>query len=410
MKFSKLLLAMAASGIATSAFATNGYFAHGNGMTAKGMAGAATAMTKDAFGGANNPATMVWVGDRYDVGVDAFSPDRSAGNPGGALAAQGNSSDNDLFGVPEFGYNKMVNDKLSLGVTVYGNGGMNTDYPTVSGSNIFGGNSALGVDLTQLLIAPTVAYKVSNNASIGFSPLLGFQRFSASGLNGFVGISSSGGNLTNKGMDDSTGIGARVGAYVKISDAVSIGAAYASKVNMSKFDKYQGLFAEQGDFDLPENWNIGFTFSANDKLMVSVDYQHISYGDVRSIANPSTNSGQLGANDGRGFGWSDMDIIKAGVEYKYSPTITLRAGYSHGDSPISGRDVTFNIMAPAVIEDHLTLGMTYNVDKSSDIVLSYAHALENSLEASPLAGFGFSGTHKINMSQNSLGISYSKKF
>ena len=32
--------------------------------------------------------------------------------------------------IPEFGYNKMINPRLALGVSVYGNGGMNTSYTT----------------------------------------------------------------------------------------------------------------------------------------------------------------------------------------------------------------------------------------------------------------------------------------
>ena len=42
MKFTKVFAFMALAGLAGSAYATNGYFAHGNGMKAKGMAGAAT--------------------------------------------------------------------------------------------------------------------------------------------------------------------------------------------------------------------------------------------------------------------------------------------------------------------------------------------------------------------------------
>ena len=39
---------------------------------------ASIAVTGDAFGGANNPAQGVFVGDRVDVGADWFSPVRSA--------------------------------------------------------------------------------------------------------------------------------------------------------------------------------------------------------------------------------------------------------------------------------------------------------------------------------------------
>ncbi len=439
MKLNKLLLALAASGIATSAFATNGYFAHGNGMTAKGMAGAATAMTKDAFGGANNPATMVWVGNRYDVGADAFSPVRNATRTGSAQAQHAIQnpnypsgffdgfngswdSDNELFAVPEFGYNKMQSDKMSLGVTVYGNGGMNTDYATnSSGMNILNGSTALGVDLVQLVVAPTVSYKVNESTSVGLSPLFGFQRFEAYGLQAFTGASSSSGSVTNNGVDDATGFGARVGFYSKLNDKMSVGAAYSTKIDMSKFDKYKGLFAEQGNFDLPENWNIGLAIQASDKLSLAFDYQHISYSGVKAVANVSTailSGVALGADNGSGFGWSDMDISKLGVEYKYSPKMTIRAGYSHTDSPIQARDVTFNILAPAVIEDHYTLGFTYNLDKDSDLTVAYAHAVENSLSGASLftsMGAGLtspavSGTETIKMHQNSIGIAYSKKF
>jgi hypothetical protein len=55
---------------ALPALATNGYFAHGYGLKAKGMGGVATALSQDSFGGANNPASMVWAGSRLDLGLD----------------------------------------------------------------------------------------------------------------------------------------------------------------------------------------------------------------------------------------------------------------------------------------------------------------------------------------------------
>ena len=51
-------------------------------MKAKGMGGASVAMADDSFGGANNPASMVWAGDRFDIGVDLFSPKRDISRSG----------------------------------------------------------------------------------------------------------------------------------------------------------------------------------------------------------------------------------------------------------------------------------------------------------------------------------------
>jgi long-chain fatty acid transport protein len=198
----RLTVAALALALAPAAWATDGYFSHGYGMTAKGMGGAATAMTKDTFGGANTPASMVWVGDRLDVGLDWFSPKRAVertNSTGGGAGMNGSaqSGSND-FWIPEFGYNRMLDANKSLGVTVYGNGGMNTDYPggqiaggtacgpggagfapaTVSAPlNLLCGGGRLGIDLMQLIIAPTFAIKINESNSLGISPLIGYQRF-----------------------------------------------------------------------------------------------------------------------------------------------------------------------------------------------------------------------------------------
>ena len=91
---------------------------------AKGMGGASVAMTNDTFAGANNPAAAAWSGNGMEVGMDAFMPDRSMSRSASGLgAAITVESDSNLFLVPEFGYNKVLNDKMAVGVTVYGNGG-----------------------------------------------------------------------------------------------------------------------------------------------------------------------------------------------------------------------------------------------------------------------------------------------
>jgi long-chain fatty acid transport protein len=410
MKLKKLIGLMAVAGLALpgAALATDGYYSHGYGMKAKGMGGAATAMSDDAFGGANNPASMVFAGDRLDVGVDLFSPKREASRTGSAAfggALNGDvQSDSNYFAIPEFGYNKMLNKDLSLGVSVYGNGGMNSDYAALpSGFNLLGGTGRLGVDLMQLIVAPTAAYKITPNHSFGISPLIGYQRFRAEGLDGF--------GITNQGYDDSFGYGVRVGYMGKITPSLTIGAAYASRMNFEKFDKYKGLFAEQGDFDIPENYNVGIAFKAMPDLTFALDYQRINYGDVKSIANAG-NSSQVngvpfGASNGSGFGWKSINVVKLGAEYQYNKRWTLRAGYNHSDNPIQPSEVTFNILAPGIIKDHATLGMTYLTDAGNELTVAYMHAFENTVTGPD--GTPVGGTDTIKMYQNSLGVAYSWK-
>ncbi|WP_310451002.1 OmpP1/FadL family transporter [Sulfuritalea sp.] len=431
MKMKKIAVLVAIAAASGSAFATNGYFSHGYGMKAKGMAGAATATASDAMGGANNPASMVFAGDRLDVGIDWFSPKRGASRSGGGASFDEASSSNNFL-VPEFGYNMMLGEKMSLGITVYGNGGMNTDYASgtsvaanqcglgAPASNPLCGAGKLGVNLEQLIVAPTFAYKINASNAIGVSPLFVYQRFSENGLQAFAGLSSDATKLFNQGHDSSTGWGIRLGWQGKVTDSVTLGAAYSPEINMSKFSRYAGLLAEQGDFDIPANWNLGVAFKATPAVTIALDYQHIQYSKVKSVANSAVASFpaatvagspfQLGNSEGLGFGWSNVDVVKLGVEYKYNDKLTLRAGFNKGSNPVKSGEQTFNILAPGVVTDHYTLGMTYGVTKDSELTVAYMHAKENSVSGATNPYFGVGGTETIKMYQNSLGIAYGMKF
>jgi len=435
MRKTLLALAAAAACAPLSAPATDGYFAHGYGMKGKGRGGASTAMTDDAFGGAVNPATMAFAGERLDLGLDWFRPQRSAkreGSAGGTgfldASVEGNESEN--FFIPEFGYNTMLRPDLSLGVTVYANGGMNTDYPgrgldqgvCMGGApngvpaNILCGSGNLGVDLAQLIIAPTMAWKFAPSHSVGISPLIGYQRFKAYGLQPFAAISSDPANLTNNGYDDAWGFGARVGYFGQLTPQFAVGVGYSTKIAMSEFDKYKGLFAEHGDFDIPENYSVGVAFKATPRLTIAADWQRILYNKVKSVGNPSNVPGvgdaALGASSSSiGFGWQNVDAWKIGVEYQWSSSLTLRAGYNKSDNPITARDVTFNILAPGVIEEHVTLGFTYALSKTTELTMAYMHAFENSVSGpANNPNFPVGGTETLTMYEDSLGIALGWKF
>jgi len=100
MKFTRVFAFMALAGLAGSAFATDGYFSHGYGMKAKGMGGAATASSDDAFFGANNPAAAAFAGNRLDLGADLFSPRREASRTGLGPLDASVDSDSKYFLIP----------------------------------------------------------------------------------------------------------------------------------------------------------------------------------------------------------------------------------------------------------------------------------------------------------------------
>ncbi|MBS1130468.1 MAG: Membrane protein involved in aromatic hydrocarbon degradation [Proteobacteria bacterium] len=404
-----LLPAILAPGLA---LATNGYFSHGYGVKSQGLAGVGIALPQDGLAAASNPAGTAFVGDRLDVGATWFRPDRGSEVTGNGAGLNGtyNANDSKDFLIPEIGYVKQLSPQWAAGVAIYGNGGMNTDY----GNNpfrAFGSTGSAGVNLEQLFISPSVAYKLNENHALGLAVNFAYQRFEAKGLGAFDNafFSSSPGNVTNRGTDTSTGWGARLGYTGKITPDVTIGATWSSKIRTSNLDKYKGLFAEDGGFDIPANYGLGLAWKATSALTLAADWQRIEYSDIKSVGG-ALNNNLFGSANGPGFGWKDVDVIKLGVVYDVSDW-TLRAGYSHASQPIPKDQTFLNILAPGVIQDHVSLGATWRQGKSGELSLAYTHGFKKTVNGSGSipAGYG-GGEANIHLAEDILGIAYGWKF
>jgi long-chain fatty acid transport protein len=341
--------------IPTSALATNGYFSHGWGTESKAMAGVATALPQDTLVSATNPAGMAFIDNSFDVGVAAFKPSPrgyeanpdfttdAMGFPTGPFVTPGEyDSDSDWFLIPSFGYNYHLNSDSTIGVSIYGNGGMNTHYkdrppfenfaafpnqlavppgtqpPPESGlfaapsgllfqmttqgpapatgpanapnnvnpNGIFTATTPTGINLEQLFIEIPYTLKLGNgNQSIGIAPVFAVQSFEARGLQPFQQLSVNPDKVTNQGKSWSYGAGLHFGWYGQINDQLALGASYRTQMYMSKFDDYAGLFADDGSFDIPAMFNIGVAYKAQPNLTLAADYQRIFYSEVDAISN-----------------------------------------------------------------------------------------------------------------------------
>lgn len=419
MRFILKHAALAAACLAAfPAHATNGYFLPGFGFRSQGMGGVGIAYGRDSLSAAANPANAVNTGMRGDLGFGVFNPERSGrvfndpATPVVGFGFTGNSESNGrYFIVPEMGFTMPLNDQLHVGLAVVGNGGMNTNYP----ENFFASGTVprdkkLGVDLNQLLVPITAAFKVNERHAVGASLVLAETRFRAYGLDSFVNfdsvfpITSDPAHLTNQGFDYSYGAGIKLGWLGSfMDDRLTVGLAYASRTYMSKFDKYRGLFAEQGDFDIPENYGIGIAIKPKKNLVIAADILHIKYSDVASIGNPgmcvttgpipspgfcipsvTDPTKELGNDNGMGFGWEDQTVYKLGIQYGVNKRLQVRAGYNYGKSPIPddpnfGGDnaVTFNLLAPGTVEHHYSMGFTYRANDNLEVTGTYMYAANN---------------------------------
>jgi long-chain fatty acid transport protein len=405
--------------------ATEGYFQEGYGARQKALAGAGAADGRDATAASLNPAGIVHAGNELDVAATLFSPRREmvGSGPPGFTPTGEVESDFNWFLIPNIARNWRLEGNPwldAVAVTMYGNGGMNTTYPAIArpfaecsgGAGIFCGGKA-GVDLQQMFLSVAGA-KRFGNVSVGVAPIFALQMFKATGLGAFAGASSDPGNLTNRDRDISIGGGLRAGIEWAVLPNVRLGVAGTTPIWMQKFEKYSGLFAEQGGFDIPASMQAGIAVDVMPALTVMADYRRIWYSSVASVGNPSTNlllgpSGLLGLDNGGGFGWRDVDVFKVGVEWRTSPKLTLRAGYAYNTQPIDSRDVMINILAPGVVQHHITGGLQYRLSQNLDLELAGMYALDASVTGGELPGFG-NPAHQIEISMHeyevTLGIKY----
>ncbi|MGB7904573.1 MAG: outer membrane protein transport protein [Steroidobacteraceae bacterium] len=438
---------------AGSASATNGYYTTGTGTKSKAQAGAGTANPQEVMSLATNPANIAFVPESIDAGLGLFSPMRDyATSPSqingnfGAFTIGPNKidSEGEFFPIPFVGMNRALSDVDFLAAAFYARGGMNTKWvggtatfdpdgpgpaPVTTFDGTYGGGTA-GVDLMQAFLNLTYARKFSDQFSLGASAIFAMQRFEARGVSTFAGFTEtfarSGGtvmpkNLSGNGHDMSYGYGASVGFQWNPTDMFSFAAAYTTKMSMGEFGDYADLFAEQGGFDMPATATIGLAIKPNDRLALMFDWQEIWYSDVSSVGNPIQNlfacptAGQggtdlescLGGNRGAGFGWEDISVYKFGGSYQLDDTWTLRGGYSFTDQPIPKDQMTFNILAPAVMEDHFSVGFTKKQPSGNELNMSFMYAPEQTLKGPN--NFDPTQTVEFSMHQFELEVSYSWK-
>ncbi len=413
----------------TGAQATNGYSPTGFGTANKGLAGAGVAFPQDALAGATNPAGMVLLGDRLDVGAALFAPDRgftaddnAAPVPPPPSVPPGNyDSENDVFLIPHFGWNRKLSENSSIGVLLGANGGMNTEYDAAVWQRFappmadpqFVATEPTGVDFAQLFVGVPYAFKINDRHSLGVMPIVAVQRFEAEGLEPFRQLSIDPANVTNNGHDYSWGYGIRVGWLGQLSDRLTVGASAQSKLYMTEFDDYAGLFAEQGDFDVPPTVTAGLRFDVSPEVTLVADWQRIFYSEIAALHNPNdaavSPANLLGSDDGLGFGWNDIDILKIGVQWQYSPRLILRAGVSHADQLFDNGESLFNVLAPATVRTHASLGLAYRLEGGSTLSAAYTRAFEEKIKGQN-PNFTGPQTGSVQMDQHELEISWAWYF
>jgi len=162
--------------------------------------------------------------------------------------------------------------------------------------------------------------------------------------------------------------------------------------DMDEFSNTIFAGAEDKQLTLPAIITIGITQRIGENWAISADISDVPWSDVGVI--------------GESFGWEDQTVYKIGAEVQLEDGWALRFGYNHGDTPIPNSAVMQNVLAPAVTEDHYTIGFSKKFTKG---ILHgyYARVAEAEQTQDPVPP-GFA-PWQIKMDQNAFGIGWEVK-
>jgi len=402
---SKLALAVAAAAgltFSSGAFATNGILQAGNGMVAHGFGGAGLSNAGEAAAGMDNPALISQTGDAVSIGWSVFMPDRTVSQGGAEMA-----SDSKFFSIPQIAFTSKINDSLNWGIMAYAMGGMNSDYR--SGPNLNSGAcpgptcptpsyaSPQSVDLSGMIVAPTMSYSFTKDISAGLSLLIGYENLRTRNMFGQAAY----GMGTNEGSTMAYGV--KLGVDAKVANGISIGAMVQPKMSADEFAWFKQQlagFGFTGDaaITLPNEYGIGAKFAVGKSVDIVADILYYEWTSVDVF---------------KFFGWEDQTVFKVGAEFRPTDSLALRAGFNYGKSPIqSGNTTSFGLDAPtanypfpAVSESHITVGLGYKMDKNMAFNAYYLYSPEAKQTSTDGTGV------EIKMSQNAfgLGVNYQTK-
>ena len=444
--------------VSTTAYATNGMNMEGYGPIATGMGGASMAYDNGTAAVMNNPATLGLMpeGNRLDVAVGLLGPNVKAEAGGSEVKSSGTA-----YYMPALGWVRK-SGQFSYGIGMFGQGGMGTEY---SGDSFMAAGSGEKVrsEVSMGRVLVPFAYEVDKDLSIAatldfvwvgmdlkmalsgaqFLDMAGsfggsekYGSVSGSMMDAFGGFVQQGVIASGQGgapspvnwgrfdfSDDSaftgkakgTGFAGKIGGTYKISDVLTIGAAYHSKTAMSDLETDgakvsfnanvdTGLSQNQAatgvyvpatipltgkievkDFEWPQMVGIGMAYQVMDNLMIVADYKWINWADVMKNFKMTFTADATQAGLAQGFAgteldatlfqkWKDQHVIMIGAGYKVSPEWILRAGLNYANNPIP--DTYLNALFPAIEKSHIMIGAGYMISKASTVDASFTYAPE----------------------------------
>ena len=447
----KIIVPIGLSLLSLTGFSQVGHVMQGIGAVNMSMGGAATGQALDISGALQwNPASISAFDEtsvKLDIGLFFATPELSSSLPEnfmwpGAPAVSGTTTDDkgasvmpalamvwgkegskhtfgaSVFGVSGFGV--VFNQETNAPLDAAGNPNPNFN-PTINSNPInypqaAGGFGQVESDYMLLQIGFTYAYSITDQLSIGIEPTIDY------GSLRLVPNPTANPNQTGYPNTESTGsigFGGQVGLYFDSGKGFKAGVSYKTEQFMGEME-FDNVYPDNSTatsaftMNYPGIFSVGVGYS-NDKFDLAVDYRNVGYKNTDGFEK----SGWTTTGSVAGFGWENMDVISAGIQYKGIDKLPIRLGYTYSSNPITEELAFYSVSAPAVVKNAFQIGLSYEINDKMAIDGLYHMGFSGDgltgLMLSPMAATpdnplgemqGTSVSYTMNTSLIMLGFSY----
>lgn len=391
--------------IATAAQLTQaqGVFLPSVGPVNQSMGGVATATPIDAVGAINyNPATLSALkSSEVSFGLGLVLPTANLSSQFGPFSGK-SGSESGVCAVPTIAIaHRSQESPWTLGLGIFGIGGFSTNYsasnPLAGGTNpvlfpqAFGGMGRLHSKGEIYQIIPTASLAITEKLSVAFSPTITLAQVSVDPLfmapPDALGIYGPG-----SGSRLSWGAGFQLGAFYITEYNWQLGASVKSAQWFEPFrfhsqDSLGFPVLDKVNLMLPTIVSLGVSYTGFERLTCGIDFRYFNFTGADGFRQSGFNPADFSV---AGLGWKDIFSISKGVQYQWTPRVTLRGGYTYNENPISQGQSFFNVQTPLIIQHWLSCGFSLKLTANIAANLAYTHGFRNQVSGplySPLPPF-----------------------
>jgi long-chain fatty acid transport protein len=438
MKHRTIVCSVASAlGLTASAFdvhaAAFALYEHGVSGLGNAYAGAA-AVAEDATTVWWNPAGMARLarGKHFAIGGSLIVPSTKfsdrASQPAAfqtTLGGTGGDAGNAAL-VPSLFYVTDLGPRWHLGLGISVPFGLKTEYD----SSWLGRFQGVSSELKTLNINPSVSYKFSEVASVGFGisyqrgeiDLLSAVNYSAA-AGGALGPDLEGQNSTNI---DGDAWGFNIGALFSVTPATRIGVHYRSMLDYefdgnTSFSNVPAALAANPNFatanvkldvETPDSLAFSVAHRLNDRWDLLADLTWWQWSRIERLPLVRTSGALSGSTlDTLTFNFDDTFRASIGVNYKLNGAWTIKLGAAYDQTPVPNAE-SRTVRLPDSDRYWLSAGAKYQVSRSGalDFGYTYVQARDADINNNQAA----TGAGVVNGSYNAhvhvLGVQYQHSF